>query len=138
MECRFIEASQNAQTGFNWGKFMVARFTDEEWEYRSRMDTVLPGSLLRKCGWDPRRLLVMDLQTGEGALFQPGGSAHGDLGNHRIWVCVLFEAFLSWLYSQDVSDLAALPEIIELPDAPAGLYGYRRPGPAAASERAGR
>lgn len=130
MECRFIEASQNVQTGFNWGKFMVARFTESEWAYRSRMDTILPGPLLRKCGWGPECLLVMDIQTGEGALFLPGGSALGDLARHRIWVCVLFEAFLSWLYGQDLSSLAALPDIVELPDAPAGLRGYRRPGTA--------
>jgi hypothetical protein len=38
----------------------------------------------------------------------------------------MFEPFLTWLYAQDLSDLQALPDYVELPDAPFALAGYRR------------
>lgn len=116
----------------NWGKFLVARM-DSEW---ARISVVSPGpvrSLLAHCGWDYRFLWVMDLQTGEGALFRPGGSARADLEKHKIWVCPLFGPFLEWLYAQDLSDMDRLPQRVELPDAPFAVWGHRRPGPAAAS-----
>jgi hypothetical protein len=44
------------------------------------------------------------------------------------WVCPLFEPFLAWLLAQDLSDLDALPDFAELPDAPGAMFGYRRAG----------
>lgn len=123
MITKIIEASN----GTNWGKFMLMRFDHDEWEQRS---AIVPGAkLLRACGWSHDHLWMLDLQTGEGAFFRPGGSAHADLERHKIHVCLLFEPLLEHLYAADLTDITALPDQLELPDAPAGLYGYRRPGP---------
>jgi len=111
----------------NWGKFLVGRFTDER-EYRSALSDVDAGYPLAR--WLPETLLVLDLATGEGALFRPGGVAEYDLEKHRIWVCPMFEGFLAWLYGQDLSDLRALPSLVSLPDHKFSFAGRRRPGPA--------
>lgn len=125
MKTKFIEVTNEKQ---NWGKFMVGRFTDEEWKYRSAIDTLL---LIPARGWDSRHILVLDLQTGEGAMFMPGGHAAADLHKHQVWVCPMFEPFLNWLYKQDLSDLDKLPPLVEfsLKEAPFEMSGYRRPGP---------
>lgn len=125
MITKFIEASHGG--GGNWGKFCVARWIAEEWARRSELPEdgmpLLPGR-----GWTADHVWVFDLQTGEAACFRPGGYAAADLTKHRIWVCPLFEPFLHWLYTQDLSELDALPGYIELPEADFALAGYRRPG----------
>jgi hypothetical protein len=129
-----IEAVQSKSTPGNWGKFLVG-VPDIEWSYESQ---VCPGgSLLGACGWTAEHLWVLDLQTGEGAFFRPGGCARADLEKHRIWVCPLFEPFLEWLYelwnkARTDLDFDELPDVVELPNAPFAFAGYRRPGPAAA------
>jgi hypothetical protein len=124
MLTHFIEAS----TTFNHAKFMLASF-DSEWEYQSQ---VAPGySLLRYCGWDPRNILVLDIATGEGAIFRPNplSSASADLNEkHQIWVCPMFEPFLQWLYQQDCSQLMRLPHTVDLGKVPPAVQGYRRQG----------
>lgn len=130
MITKFFEATQyTGKPGLhNWGKFMVGRFEQEEYERRSEVDS--PDSrLLSVCGWTEHHVWVMDLQTGEGAFFQPHGYAHADLQKHAIWVCPMFEPFLEWLYKQDLTDLDTLPALVELPEAEFALAGYRRPGP---------
>jgi hypothetical protein len=72
--------------------------------------------------------MVTDLQTGEGAIFRPGGLASYDLDKNQLWVCVLFEDFLTWLYKQDLTVLQALPRRVEL-DTESALWGHRRLGP---------
>lgn len=124
---KIIEAEHGAFSG-NWGKFMLLRF-DEEWRYHSEIDQ---GPMLRGRGWSPDHIAIFDLQTGEAAIFRPGGHAGVDLDKHRIWVCPLFLPFLEWLYKQDVSDFRALPSLVALPDAEFAVSGYRRPGPDAA------
>lgn len=123
MITKFIEATNGP---LNWGKFMVGRF-DKEWSYKSVVDEDGP-SLLWGRGWTPEHILVVDLQTGEGAMFMPRGFAPADLNKHKIWVCPLFEPFLTWLYVQDLSDLDKLPAHIDLPNAPFDMQGYRRQG----------
>lgn len=118
----------------NWGKFMVGVF-DREWNWRSQVlaqlhggdSTVARRPLLSEVGWGPRHVWVVDLQTGEGAIFAHGGLASADLSRKRIWVCVLFEAFLTWLYKQDLSTLDDLPQTVDL-DVEFAFHGYRRPG----------
>lgn len=124
METKFVEAIGT----LNWGKFMVGRFTQDEWDRRSEVDG---RRLVAGRGWDRHRhLLVFDLQTGEGALFWPhaNGMARMDLAKHKIWVCPLYEPFLEWLYLQDPDDLDVLPDRVELMDAEPSMYGYRRAG----------
>lgn len=127
VETKIIEATQDLERGFNWGKFCVARFTDE-WQRRSGVDTHSRTPLLRARGWGPDHLWVLDLETGEGGFFRPGGKVSADLNKTRIRVCPLFEPFLAWLYKQDLTDLAALPNVVELPDAPPAMQSYRRSG----------
>lgn len=122
MITKFIEATNGPR---NWGKFMLASFSKEEWLAQSTIDK---RPLLAGRGWSYLHILVLDLQTGEAALFVPGGFASGDLNKHKIWVCPLFEPFLTWLYMQDVSDFDKLPAHIDLPEAEFAVYGYRRPG----------
>ncbi len=124
MDLHVVEATN----GFNWGKFAVSRFGPTEWAWRSSIDTESTRPLLAQRGWSRDHLWVFDLQTGEAALFRPGGNAHADLNNHRIWVCPMFEPFLAWLWRQDLDDLTKLPNLVTL-DAPAEFAGYRRPGP---------
>jgi hypothetical protein len=110
----------------NWGKFMVARFT---WEraYASALPEAEGSMPLAR--WAPNVLLVLDLATGEGALFQPGGLPAADLRKHQVWVCPMFGGFLDWLYRQDLTHLAALPPLVHLPDNEFSLAGRRRHGP---------
>jgi hypothetical protein len=118
---RIIEARSPAG---NYGRFLLARM-HQEWNVQSE---VFDGPVLFNTGYGPKHLWVLDLVTGEGACFLPGGLAAADLEKHRIWVCPLFEPFLVWLYEQDLADLDELPEVVEV-DAPLQLRGYRRPGP---------
>lgn len=120
MKTKLIEATN----GFNWGKFLLMQF-DEEWEWRSQIEDCL---LLKTLGWNKDFIWILDLQTGEGAFFRPGGSPTADLHKHRIWVCLLYEPLLQWLYTQDLSSFDKLPGVVTLDKTSAGLYGYRRPG----------
>ena len=130
METKFIEATQ----GQNWGKFCLGRFTKEEWDrtacppHGQWNGSETKTSLLRQRGWSTDHILVLDIETGEGAFFRPGGFAVADLNKHKIWVCPMFEPFLGWLYQQDLSDLNKLPGLVEIPDVPFEMRGYRRPG----------
>jgi len=122
MKTRIVEATN----GINWGRFLVGHL-DVEWSVASALE---PGlRVLRSCGASPEHLWVLDLVTREGACFRPGGCPPADLQKHQIHVCPLFEPFLEWLYLQDTRDLDALPALVNLPGAPAALWGYRRPGP---------
>lgn len=127
MKTHFIEATNVDAGGMNWGKFAVAQFEPEEWQRRSGVDA---SPLLRDRGWRDFHIMVVDLQTGEGAIFRPGGSAKHDLDKHKVWVCPMFEPFLRWLYQQDLTDLSKLPSLVKIDDPRSALAGYRRPGPA--------
>jgi hypothetical protein len=130
MRTRIVEAVQGPD-GPNHGKFLVGRF-DEEWQRTLQIPGVEGDyGLLANQGWRRSHVLVVDLATGEGAIFypNPSGSPHVDLTKHRIWVCPLFEAFLSWLYQRGPEiHLESLPAVVHL-DAPFAFQGYRRPGP---------
>lgn len=131
MQTKFIEVTNELDgQPFNWGKFMVARFTDEEWARRSQEPVAgtVNRPLLDLIGWSRRHVIVFDLQTCEGVAVRPGGWPKADLDKHKIWVCPLFEPFLEWLYKQDLSNLLTLPDHVHLPDAPSDMKGYRRPG----------
>lgn len=129
MNTHLVEVTQNQQSGFNWGKFLLGRFDDDEWDRYSE----LPGGqrrLIQSQGWSRDHLLVLDLATGEGALFSPPGSARADLNKHKVWVCPMFEPFLAFMYEwvRDGKDPFDLPVVVELPDAPSAMQGYRRSG----------
>jgi len=128
MITHFLEATNGPR---NWGKFMIARFDEREWAYRSALpEDGMP--LIRGRGWSPRHFWMLDLQTGEGAIFMPGGLASADLHKHQIWTCPMFPPTLAWLYEQDLTDLTKLPAHIDLPDVEFQWAGSRGAGPAAA------
>lgn len=134
MKTKIIEASNGP---CNWGKFMLCRFDEDEWNRRSALPgNDLPTPLLTQVGWDRNNLWVLDLQTGEGALFRPRcGSATYDLNyKHKIWVCPLYEPFLTWLYKQEI-DFEKLPDHIDLGDVPFDWAGFRREGRDCGKER---
>ncbi len=122
MKTKIIEVTGT----MNWGKFMLMRF-DKEWETKSQIDE--GQLLLRRLGWSTDHLWVLDLQTGEGAFFLPGGFAKSDLNKHKIWVCPMYEPFLEWLYGQDLTDISKLPDTLKLLNAPGDIWGHRRQGP---------
>lgn len=125
MQTKFIEAHDGAK--FNWGKFMLGRWDATECGYRSAIDS---NPLIRGRGWGAEHLLVLDLQTGEGAMFaiKAHGLPSSDLNKHEVWVCPMFEPFLGWLYKQDVTDLDKLPSLVDLGKVETAMYGYRRAG----------
>lgn len=123
METKFVEVTNGPQ---NWGKFLLMRF-DVEREYQSVIDP--PRRLLSAIGWNPRAVWVMDLQTCEGVALNPGGHAGADLNKHKVWVCPMFEPFLTWLWEQPLPlDFAKIPAHVDLPDAEFAMSGYRREG----------
>lgn len=80
MQTRIIEVTSPAG---NYGKFLLGRM-DSEWSRKSLIERPIPGQvLLRSLGWEPEHLWVMDLQTGEGALFRPPGLATADLASRN-------------------------------------------------------
>jgi len=123
MNTVFIEATSEAATGQRAGRFVVGRFTVRDLAQDSKAS---PDDLavLAQLAWDPRRIWVMDLDTRQGAAFQPGGVAADDVREHGIRVGPLFVPFLGWLYDQDLSDIRALPRLVRL-HAP---VASRRPG----------
>lgn len=120
MKIKLIEVTNGE---LNWGKFLLGQF-NTEWDYKSVIDG---NSIIAGRGWSLDHILVLDLQTGEGAMFRLGGLAKADLDKHRIWVCPMYEPFLTWLYKQP--DPFAIPAHVDLPDAEFAMSGYRRPGP---------
>lgn len=126
-----------------WGRFLVGRIADEWGRVSQVSDT--PMSLLAEAGYEATAMLVVDLDTGNGAVFTPPErrgdftdaqwvnvariTARFDLNtNHQIQVSALFESFLAWLYVLEIqgpSEFDALPDHIEL-DAPSVVRGYRR------------
>lgn len=121
---------------------MLIEFDEQEWSLKSNLP-LPPGAdallkivhesspMLRSLGWSPNHIWVLDLQTGEGGHFYPGGYAPADLNKHRIWVYPMYEPFLIWLYQQDLSNIEELPRVVEFTEeqAPSALAGYRRDGP---------
>lgn len=125
MKTKIVEATNPG--GINWGKFMIAVYDNHDWSRASAVDTGRP--LLRSIGTNPQQIWVLDLQTGEGAMFRAHSTGYpkADLDRHRVWVCPLFEPFLQWLYQQDLSGgPEALPDLVELPEARSAVWGYRR------------
>lgn len=131
MQTRIVEVTNNKQ---NWGKFLIG-VSDVEWDRKALVEgTPSDRPLLGICGWSRLHVWVLDLQTGEGAFFYVNGhgtprQAKADLDKHKIWVCPMFEPFLGWFYQNWAGDLGQLPEVLDLPDAPFDMQGYRRPGP---------
>lgn len=125
MKTRFVEVTN----GFNWGKLLVAEFDAEEWRRPAQIGA-LGTSLLGQRGWTPKHRLILDIETGEGAIFLPGGYAKADLEKHKVWVCPMFEPCLTWLWEHWDGDLDSLPGTVNLTEeeAPSSMRGYRREG----------
>lgn len=145
MRTTIVEATTGPQG--NHGKFLVGCF-DTEWSYFSVLKSPM-RAVLEHEGWTADHLLVLDLATGEAALFRPGGSARDDLDKHGIWVCPMYEGFLVWLWDRynywvhetrgtivgPADFLKSLPSLVHLTfdEAPFSWTGYRRSGPSRAA-----
>jgi hypothetical protein len=124
MKVKFIEANSN---NANWGKFMVCQYEPQE---RGYISPIAEDNLLRNCAATREEgVWVMDLATGEGAFFNPSrGNAKYHLNEkHKILVCILYEAFLIWLYEQDLTDIDLLPAVIDV-NVPFAFFVNRRLG----------
>lgn len=139
MKSKIVEAVGGGD--FNWGKFMVLQWEAEDWDRTSVVVKEYDGRdrrLLPYIGHNAGDLTIIDLQTCEGAVFSPGGLASADLNKHRVWVCVLFEPFLDWLYQFYNThyanegrpfDVLDIPDKLEFQSHPRELQGFRREGP---------
>jgi hypothetical protein len=136
MKIKFIEAVNVDRFGgtFNWGKFCLFQF-DAELRHPSMLQLDDPEEdaiqrkypLLTLIGYSHKNIIVFDLQTREGAAFIPAGYAEADLNAKKIWVCPMYEPFLTWLYTQDCSDINKLPSVVKLPFE-GEFRGFRRAG----------
>lgn len=129
MNTRIIEATNQA----NWGKFLVGIWDGRERRHQSVISKSRknPRPLLAQMGMDVENtIFVLDLQTGEGALFTHGGDLKADLDKHQILVGPLFQPFVEWLYRQPKETIASLdlPVVAELPSVPFNTQGLRRTG----------
>lgn len=125
MRTIFIEAEDESK--FNFGKFMLGIFGEEEWQYDSVIDKGRRLLDLRR--WTKQHILILDCATGEGALFLLGGNAEADLEKHRVWVCPLYQPFLTWLYKHyNENGLEGLPNYVNLGKCETAISGYRRSG----------
>ena len=100
---------------------MLARFDAQEWQRRGAIALDPYASrvpLLTQCGWGPEHVWVLDLATGQGACFRPGGHAGADLEKRAgLWVCPLYRVVLAWFYQhKECWGLDELPECITLTD----------------------
>lgn len=131
MRTHIIEATQKG-TEFNWGKFMLGEF-DAEWMRPSKLplpdEMKSPVPLLLQRGWGPEHFVILDLETGEGAVFKHDHYLRMQLDTkHQIWVCPLMGPFLDWLSVQTWEHVTDLPEFVELDTEESGMAGYRRSG----------
>ncbi len=129
METKLIEAGGQG----NWGRFLLGHYDRQELAQLPRYPGCEgPVPLVSQCGWGSDKVWVMDLATEEGFLVPIGTVAAAHiLEKHQVHVCVLFEPFLDWLLGFQREHGAAwwdtLPATVDLPEAPFGFYGYRRP-----------
>ncbi len=128
MDTRFVEATN----GFNHGKFLLGRYNEPEMAEHCRVGGEFGQySVIRSQGFTRRDIWILDLATGEGAIFPLSGSGSADVHKRRIRVCPLYEPFVVWLYDYVAKTpdwWNALPRLVALPDAPSALHGHRRTG----------
>ena len=74
MQTKFIEATNVDAGGMNWGKFMVARFTESEWQRRSEVGG---QSMLAERGWAKDNLLVLIFRQVKVLSLNPGATQKG-------------------------------------------------------------
>jgi hypothetical protein len=112
----------------NVGAYLVAVPDAEERSWHSHLDPVVTP-LLEQLGYSAGGAWVMDLLTREGAWFSMEDDARAELDRHRIHATAPFEAFLEWLYLQDMTQLYKLPHVVKVADATFSIKNYRRLGP---------
>jgi hypothetical protein len=125
-----FESIAEPRTPYNWGLFMVLVPDGNEWSWQSKVVPSLEP-VLGNFGWTPQHVIVMDIRTGEAAIFNPAsGQPKVELDEHRIYTSPHFKPFLEWLYAQDIEHLWQAPGVVtELPDATFAMRGWREIGP---------
>jgi hypothetical protein len=111
METIYIEATSKRTGPGQYFTFAVSQFTDLE---RQRRSQITKTTLLPMLMTNYQILHILDMQTGEGAIFRFRGDPEGDRLRHQIKTSPIFPDFLAWLYQQDVSTLSTLPRIVDL------------------------
>lgn len=119
MRTKLVEATQSP--AFNWGKFMLLQFDYDDAQYQSQISK--HQRLLAAVGYQGDLkvwLWVLDLQTGEGAVFPVlnNGLLEYDIKEHQIRVCPMYKPFLEWLYANFNGNLEDIPSIVEVQGLP--------------------
>lgn len=119
----------------NWGKFVLLRHDPEDLARKSALPGYTNTYLLAGRKFDGDGTFVLDLQTGEGAVFyfqSPADVQYTLNHKHQIWVCPMYEPFICWLaenypeLQRGGGDITKLPDVVELSMAPQAMSGYRR------------
>ncbi len=128
MRTKILEAGVAKDDPRTWGRFLLGRM-DVEWEAPSAIDDAArrvlgadwqnperATTVLSQCHYSKRgHLLVLDLSTGEGAVFNLDGWPNTELQSHKIRVSPMFQPLLDWLsYRLYLEDLDALPAFVRL------------------------
>lgn len=115
MITHFIETTD----GVAHGKFMLGCFDERE----ARTQTALPeltGSIFANAGgrrkFEPRRILVVDLQTAQGAAFLLSDfyTTRDELRALKAWVCPMYRPTVLWLTDFWDKPLDELPRYVEI------------------------
>lgn len=111
MRTKIIEVEEVNKT--LWGKFMIGVF-DDEWGRSTMVEDYGHQNLLQRLGWVREHILIVDLSVGHGAIFHIKSYPVGQVAEKGIYFCPMMTAFVLWLSAQDLSDLDALPDVVEL------------------------
>lgn len=118
----FLEASN----GGLWGKFLLLRHSPENLALKSSLPDFENETLLRGRKFDDEMTMMVDLQTGTGAIYtlsNPFDALFSLESKRRIWVCPLYRPTLFWLAQQGLGrgkgDITKLPRYIDVSEAEA-------------------
>lgn len=126
MNTRVVEVQ--AEGSGNWGAFHLWQFREPDIARRSEIH---PESTVWGALRPPtlRDIVIWDLRTREGAMFDMTAELVPQLYRHQIHVCVLFEPFLAWLQAFLRSGrFDELPAVVTLPATaapPTEILGWR-------------
>lgn len=113
MKTKVIEVEEPVP-GF-WCKFMIGVFTDE-WGHRPVVDApeYEATSLLRQLGWSRDHYLILDLESGQGAIFHRGSHPEWDERTKGLSRNPMLVPLWKWLQTQDLDRIQDFPDKVTL------------------------
>lgn len=126
MHTKIVEVQ--AEGSGNWGVFKLWQFREMD---INQISAIHPTATVWGALRPPtlRDVVIWDLRTREGAMFDLSAELVPQLYRHQIHVCVLFEPFLVWLQNFLRTDrFEAIPVVVTLSAAqapPTELLGWR-------------